>query len=190
MSIVFATSMSFIIKRRLLKKSSTIIYLVDIPSHTSQMTDVLSRLFGKKVATLMDEAIVLRKNDLDKREDINDKRLAIMETEEAQACLVAFNVVCSYICTRDLIQEHIGFRVWPLINEWEMSNEIEDRPSQSAGKGGLVYLKYTYTYINHFGEPCDEWFEAVEETCDEMLGAYTNAKDKAMNTAFGARGKR
>jgi hypothetical protein len=52
---------------------------------------------------------------LDKREDIKGiiqwsirsyfgiKRLAIVETEEAQACLVAFNVVCSYICSRDLV---------------------------------------------------------------------------------------
>jgi hypothetical protein len=140
--------------------------------------------FSEKVATLVDEAIILRKNDLDKREDIKDKRLAIVETE------VAFNVVCSYTCARDLIQEHIGFRVWPLVNEWEMPNEIEDRSSQSVGKGGLVYLKYTYRYINHFGEPCDEWFEVIEATCDEMLGAYTKAEDEAMNTAFGARGKR
>ena len=54
----------------------------------------------------------------------------------------------------------------------------------------MVYLKYTYRYRNQFGEPDDEWLEAIEATCDEMLGAYTKAKDKAMNTAFGARGKR
>jgi hypothetical protein len=39
------------------------------------------------------------------------KRPAIVETEEVQACLVAFNAVCSYISTRDLVQEHIPLRV-------------------------------------------------------------------------------
>jgi hypothetical protein len=34
-----------------------------------------------------------------------------VETEEVQACLVAFNAVCSYISTRDLVQEHIPLRV-------------------------------------------------------------------------------
>jgi hypothetical protein len=53
-----------------------------------------------------------------------------------------------------------------------------------------VYLKYTYCYINQFGEPDDEWLEAIEATCDEMVGAYTKAKDEAMTTAFGARGNR
>jgi hypothetical protein len=63
------------------------------------------------------------KNDLYKREDIKGiirrpiishfglKRSSIVETEESQACLVAFNVVCNYICTRDLVQEHIAFKV-------------------------------------------------------------------------------
>jgi hypothetical protein len=34
------------------------------------------------------------------------------------------------------------------------------------------------------------WLEAIEATCNEILGAYTKAKDEAMNTTFGARGKR
>jgi hypothetical protein len=113
-----------------------------------------------------------------------------VETEEVQACLVAFNVVCSYISTRDLVQDHIPLRVWPLVNEWEMPKESEDGSNQIAGQGGLVYLKCTYRYRNQFSEPDDEWLEAIEETCDKMLGAYTKAKDKAMNTAFGALGKR
>jgi hypothetical protein len=29
---------------------------------------------------------------------------------------VAFNTVCSYIGTRDLVQEHIAFKMWPLVN--------------------------------------------------------------------------
>jgi hypothetical protein len=34
------------------------------------------------------------------------------------------------------------------------------------------------------------WLEVVDATSDELLGAYSNAEDKAMTTAFGARGKR
>jgi hypothetical protein len=56
--------------------------------------------------------------------------------------------VCSYICTKDLVQEHIAFKVWPLVNEWEMPKDVDASSSQSAGKGGLVYLKYTYHYRN------------------------------------------
>jgi hypothetical protein len=32
--------------------------------------------------------------------------------------------------------------------------------------------------------------DAVEATSDEILGAYSKAKDEAMTTAFGARGKK
>jgi hypothetical protein len=39
------------------------------------------------------------------------KRPVVVEMEEAQAYLVVFNVVYSYICTRHLVQEHIGFKV-------------------------------------------------------------------------------
>jgi hypothetical protein len=77
----------------------------------------------------VDEAMVLCENDLDKMEDIKGiiqwpirsrfriKSPAIVNTEEAQACLAEFNDVCSYIYTRDLVQEHIAFKVWPLVNE-------------------------------------------------------------------------
>jgi hypothetical protein len=49
--------------------------------------------------------------------------------------------VCSYICIIELVQEHIAFRVWPLINEWEMLKETEDGSSQSAGKRWLSELQ-------------------------------------------------
>jgi hypothetical protein len=48
--------------------------------------------------------------------------------------------VYSYISTRDLVQEHISFKVWYFVNEWEMLKEI----TNSSSEGGLVYLKYTY----------------------------------------------
>jgi hypothetical protein len=54
----------------------------------------------------------------------------------------------------------------------------------------LVHLKYSYRYRNQFGDPDDDWLDAIEATSDELLGAYTKAKDEAMNSAFSARGKR
>jgi hypothetical protein len=53
-----------------------------------------------------------------------------------------------------------------------MPKDVEASSSQSVEKGGLVYLKYTYRYRNQFGELDDEWLEAIESTCDEMLGAF------------------
>jgi hypothetical protein len=32
-----------------------------------------------------------------------------------EACQRAFSTVCAFIGTRDLIQENISFRVWPLV---------------------------------------------------------------------------
>jgi hypothetical protein len=99
-----------------------------------------------------------------------------------QACSMAFNTVCTYIGTKDLVQEHIAYKVWPLVNGWEMPKETAVGSSQ----GGLVYLRYTFRYISQFVEPNDDWLEAVETTSDELLGAYTKAEDEAMIIAFSA----
>jgi hypothetical protein len=45
-------------------------------------------------------------------------------SNEVQACLMAFNTICTYLGTRGLVQEHIAFKVWPLANEWEMSKKV------------------------------------------------------------------
>jgi hypothetical protein len=103
-----------------------------------------------------------------------------------QACLIAFNTVCTYIGTRDLVQEHIAYKVWPLVNDWEMPKETAAGSSQ----GGLVYLRYTFQYISQFDEPNDDWLEAIKATSDELLGAYMREEDEAMIIAFGARGKK
>jgi hypothetical protein len=96
------------------------------------------------------------RNDLVETEDIKGvvqwlirscfsiKSSAIVNTEKAQACLVAFNIVCNYISTRDLVHEHIAFKVWPIINGWEMMKETD----ATSSEGDLVYLKYTYRYRN------------------------------------------
>jgi hypothetical protein len=111
-----------------------------------------------------------------------------VNTEKSQGCLSTFAVVCNYISTRDLVQEHIAFKVWPLTAEWEMSKTVD--ADINIGKSSLVRLKYTYRFRNQFGEPDDDWLDAIEATSDEFLGSYTKAEDEAMYTAFGARGKR
>jgi hypothetical protein len=66
------------------------------------------------------------KNDLKAREDIKEiiqrpiwsrfglRRPQVDIDDAVEACQRAFSTVCSFIGTRDLIQEHISFRVWPL----------------------------------------------------------------------------
>jgi hypothetical protein len=63
------------------------------------------------------------KNDLSEREDVKGiiqhpiqscfgiRRSLIASGNEVQACLMAFNTVCTYIGTRDLVQEHIAYKV-------------------------------------------------------------------------------
>jgi hypothetical protein len=98
------------------------------------------------------------KNDLDQREDVRGiiqrpiwshfriKRPSIAIGNEVQACVMAFNTICTYISTRDLVQEHIAFKVWHPANEWEMPKEA----TAGSNQGGLVYLKYTFRYRSQF----------------------------------------
>jgi hypothetical protein len=106
--------------------------------------------------------------------------------EVAKECQRAFCVVCSFIGTRDLIQEHIAFRVWPLADNWEMPKEtIKD-----TNEGGLVRLKYTFKYGDKFIEPDDDWLKSIETVSDELLGVYSKAEDTALSAAFGGRKKK
>jgi hypothetical protein len=138
------------------------------------------------------------KNDLVAREDINViiqrpiwSRFGIRRPSTAlgndiQACQAAFNTVCTYIGTRDLVQEHSAYRVWPLASGWEMPKETV----VGSSEGGLVYLKYTFKYRSQLDEPNDDWLDVIEATSDELLGAYSRAEDDAMSTAFGGQGKK
>jgi hypothetical protein len=138
------------------------------------------------------------KNDLDRRGDIKGiiqrsiwsrfgiKRPSVAHGNDVQACQTTFNTVCTYIAIRDLIQEHIAYRVWPLASGWEMPKEAAAGSSQS----GLIYLKYIFWFRDRFDESNDDWLDAIEATSDELLGAYSRAEDKAMTMAFGARGKK
>jgi hypothetical protein len=101
--------------------------------------------------------------------------------EAAEECQKAFGIVCSFIGTRDLVQEHIAFRVWPLVEKWEMSKETINK----SDEGGLVRLKYTFRYEGKFVEPDDDWLKCIEATSDELLGPYSKAEDNALSAAFG-----
>jgi hypothetical protein len=103
-----------------------------------------------------------------------------------EACQKAFNNVCAFIGTRDLVQEHIAYKVWPLVENWEMPKET----AVGSSEGGLVYLKYTFRNIDWFDEPNDDWLKCIEATSDELLGAYSRAEDDALTSAFGGRGKK
>jgi hypothetical protein len=97
-----------------------------------------------------------------------------VSSEKAQAWLVAFNTVCNYIVSRDLVQKHLAFKIWPLVNKWEMPKETDT----SSSEGGLVYLKYTYHYKDQFGELDDDWLEAIGAISDELLRCTPKLKTK------------
>jgi hypothetical protein len=138
------------------------------------------------------------KNNVTEREDIKGiiqcpiwsrfslRRPRVAIENDAEACQKAFSNVCAFIGTRDLVQEHIAYRVWPLVDNWEMPKETNTGSSQ----GGLVCLKYTFRYRDRFDEPNDEWLKCIDATSDELLGAYTRAKDDALSSAFEGRGKK
>jgi hypothetical protein len=67
------------------------------------------------------------KNDLRAREDIKEiimcligsrfglRKLKVEIDEAAEECRRAFGIVCSFIGTRDLVQEHVAYMIWPLV---------------------------------------------------------------------------
>jgi hypothetical protein len=103
---------------------------------------------------------------------------------DVEACQKAFSNVCAFIGTRDLIQEHITYMVWPLVDNWEMPKETV----VGSSEGGLIRLKYTFRYRDRFDKPNDDWLKCIKATSDELLGAYIRAEDDALSSAFGGRG--
>jgi hypothetical protein len=138
------------------------------------------------------------KNDLKAREDIKDiimcpiwqrfglRKPKVEMDEAAEECQRAFRVVCSFIGTRDLVQEHVAYKIWPLVANWEIPKETISNPHE----GGLVRLKYTFKFVDQFIEPDDDWLKCVETTSDEVLGPYSKAEDIALSAAFGGRKKK
>jgi hypothetical protein len=86
------------------------------------------------------------KNDLIEREDNKEiiqrpiwsrfglRRPKVTIESDVEASQKAFSTVCAFIGTRDIIQEHIAYRVWPLVNSWEMPKET----ATESNEGGLV----------------------------------------------------
>jgi hypothetical protein len=138
------------------------------------------------------------KNDLKAREDIKEiimrpiwsrfglRKPKVEIDEVAEACQRAFSRVCTFIGTRDLVQEHVAYRIWPLVDKWEMPKETISNPNE----GGLVRLKYTFRFRDQFIELDDDWLKCVENTSDELLGAYSKSEDNALSAAFGSRKKK
>ena len=114
------------------------------------------------------------------------RRPKVEMDEAAEECQRAFGAVCSFIGTRDLVQEHIAFRVWPLAEKWEMPKET----IKESDEGGLVRLKYTFKYGDKFVEPDDDWLRSIETLSDDLLGAYSKAENTALSAAFGGRKKK
>jgi hypothetical protein len=67
-----------------------------------------------------------------------------------------------------------------------MPKETITNPSE----GGLVRLKYTFKFGDQFVEPHDDWLKCVENTSDELLGAYSKSEDNALSAAFRSRKKK
>jgi hypothetical protein len=138
------------------------------------------------------------KNDLKAREDIKNIIMRpiwqcfglwkpkVEMDEAAEECQRAFGIVCSFIGTRDLVQEHVAYRIWPLVANWEMPKETINNPHE----GGLVRLKYTFRFVDQFIKPDDDWLKCVEATSDELLGPYSKAEDTALFAAFRGRKKK
>jgi hypothetical protein len=83
---------------------------------------------------------------------------------EAQAVIVAFNVVSTYIGTRDLVQEFLASKAWPLAAEWDVSKVSEGDVSDI--EPALVRLQYKYRFEDEFEEPSDSWLDYVEVRCN------------------------
>ena len=51
-------------------------------------------------------------------------------------------------------------------------------------------MKYTFRFGDKFVEPNDDWLKCIENTSDELLGAYSKTEDNALSAAFGGRNKK
>jgi hypothetical protein len=58
-----------------------------------------------------------------------------------------------------------------------MNGRCRRKPLLVQAKVVWFYLKYTYRYRSQFGEPDDEWLDAIEATSEELMGAYTKVED-------------
>jgi hypothetical protein len=97
---------------------------------------------------------------------------------EAQAAIVAFNVVSTYIGMRDLVQEFLTFKTWPLATEWDMPKLFEGDASDAEPR--LIRLLYKYRFGYEFKEPNYDWLDHVEAKCNEILGNFSKSEVEAL----------
>jgi hypothetical protein len=79
---------------------------------------------------------------------------------------------------RDLIQEFLAFKTWPLAAEWDMPKMSQGDASDI--ESGLFRLHYKYVFEDDFGESSDGWLYYVEARCNEILGNYSKSKAEAL----------
>jgi hypothetical protein len=101
-----------------------------------------------------------------------------------QLSKVEFRVVSENISTRDLVQEYLANRTFPTSSRWGMSKKKEE-----GNKYELVCLPYRFKFQKRFKEPCIEWLELIETTCNEIIGNYIRKEGQLMTVAFGTRPK-
>jgi hypothetical protein len=94
-------------------------------------------------------------------------------------------VVAAKISTRDLVQEYLANKTFPISSGWGMPKKKE-----AGKKHDLVRLPYHFKFEKQFKKPCNDWLEMIETMCNEILGNYTKKEDQLMTTAFGTRPKR
>jgi hypothetical protein len=102
-----------------------------------------------------------------------------------QLAEVEFRVVAEQISTRDLVQEYLANRTYPMSSGWGMPKRKE-----VGKKHELVRLVYRFKFEKQFKEPCKEWLDMIETMCNEILGNYTKKEDQLMTAALGTRPKR
>jgi hypothetical protein len=102
-----------------------------------------------------------------------------------QLSVSEFRVVAEQISTRDLVQKYLANKAFPMSSDWGMP-----KLKGTKKKLELVRLPYRFKFEKQFKEPCQEWLEMIETTCNETLGNYTKKEDQLMTTAFGTRPKR
>jgi hypothetical protein len=100
-----------------------------------------------------------------------------------QLAEVEFRVVAAEISTRDLVQEYLANKNFPISSGWGM-------PKKEGGKKyELVRLPFRCKFEKQIKKPCTERLEMIETMRNEILGNYTTKEDQLMTAAFGTRPK-
>jgi hypothetical protein len=102
-----------------------------------------------------------------------------------QLAEVEFRVVVGQISSRDLVQEYLANRTYPMSSSWGMPKMKETKK-----KHELVRLAYRFKFEKQFKKPCKEWLDMIETMCNEIFGNYTKKEDQLMTAAFGTWPKR